>query len=143
MDDMFLAFTMVQQVRTECFRAVTEREKVAVITKAVFRTMPATVHRPLKIIAFNANGIGNQACNVRNQLQDLKIDMALFSETHLKHHMRFYIPQYDIYQTDHEDWHKGGAPITVKKGIPHTCIYLPPALSVEAAGVCRLVETLK
>jgi hypothetical protein len=72
--------------------------KVAVMTKAVFRllkVMPTTVHRPLKIIACNANGIGRQAYEVRKQLQDLKIDVSLLSETHLKHHMRFYIPNYD------------------------------------------------
>jgi hypothetical protein len=36
---------------------------------------------------------------------DLKIDVALFSVTHLKHHMRFYILNYAFYQTDHEDGH--------------------------------------
>jgi hypothetical protein len=61
--------------------------------------MPTTVHRPLKIIAFNVNDIGRRAYEVRKQLQDLKIDMTLFSEKHLTYHMRFYIPNYDIYQT--------------------------------------------
>jgi hypothetical protein len=42
--------------------------------------MPATVHRPLKIIAFNDNGIGKQAYEVRKMLKDLKVDMARFSE---------------------------------------------------------------
>jgi hypothetical protein len=58
-----------------------------------------TVHRPLKIVALNANGIGRQAYEVRKQLQDLEIDMVLFSETQLKPHMRYYIPNYDIYRT--------------------------------------------
>jgi hypothetical protein len=64
------------------------------------------------------------------------MDVALFSETHCKPHMRFYIPNYDIYQTDSEDGHKGGTAIPVKKAIPHTCVNLPPLLSVEATGVC-------
>jgi exonuclease III len=59
--------------------------------------MPTTVHIPLKIISFNANGIGRQAYEIRKQLQDLKTDVALFSETHLKPHMRFYIPNYDFF----------------------------------------------
>jgi hypothetical protein len=54
--------------------------------------MPTRVRRPLKIIAFNANGIGRQPYEVRKRLQDLKIDVALFSETRNKPHMRFYIP---------------------------------------------------
>jgi predicted rRNA methylase YqxC with S4 and FtsJ domains len=37
--DVFLAFTMVQQIMTELSGAMTEKEKVAVITKAVFRLL--------------------------------------------------------------------------------------------------------
>jgi hypothetical protein len=66
-----------------------------------------------KTIAFNANGIGWQAYEVRKQWQDLKIDLALFSDTHLKPHMRFYIPDYDIYRTDRGDEHKGGTAVGV------------------------------
>jgi hypothetical protein len=61
---MILAFTMVQQIMSELSGAATEKEKVAVITEAVFRlfrTMPVTVNRPLKITAFNANSTGRQA----------------------------------------------------------------------------------
>jgi exonuclease III len=76
--------------------------------------MVATVHRPLKVIAFNANGIGRQAYELRKQLQEPKIDVALFSETHLKPHMRFYIPNYHIYRTDHQDGHKGGTAVAVR-----------------------------
>jgi hypothetical protein len=36
MDDMFFAFTMVQQIMTGLSRAMSEEEKVSVITKAVF-----------------------------------------------------------------------------------------------------------
>jgi exonuclease III len=98
--------------------------------------MITTVHRSLKIIAFNANGIRRQAYEARKQLQDLKIDTSLFSETHLKPHMRFYISNYDTCQTDCEDGHRGRTAVAVKKGIPHTCVNLPPLLSVEATGVC-------
>jgi exonuclease III len=70
--------------------------------------MLTTVHRLLKIIAFNANGIERQAYQVRKQLQDSKIDVALFSETRLETHMRFYIPNFDIYLTECEGGRKGG-----------------------------------
>jgi hypothetical protein len=69
-------------------------------------------------------------------LQDFKIDVALFSEAHVKPHTRFYISNYDIYRTDRKDGHKGGTAIAVKKGILHTCADLTPLLSVEATGVC-------
>jgi hypothetical protein len=69
-------------------------------------------------------------------LHDLKINVALFAETHLKPHIRFYIPNYDIYRTDREDGHKAGTANAVKKGIPHTCVNLPPPLSVEAREIC-------
>jgi hypothetical protein len=41
--------------------------------------MPTAVYRPLKIVAFTANGIGRYACEVRKELLDLKIDVVLFS----------------------------------------------------------------
>jgi hypothetical protein len=43
--------------------------------------MASRVHRPLKVIAFNANGSGRQRHELSTQLQDLHIDVALFSET--------------------------------------------------------------
>jgi hypothetical protein len=46
--------------------------------------MASRVHRPLKIIAFNTNGIGRERHELSKQLQALHIDEALFSETHLK-----------------------------------------------------------
>jgi hypothetical protein len=69
-------------------------------------------------------------------MQDLKLDVALFSETHLKPHMRFYIPNHHIHRNDHLDGNKGGTAVAVKRGIPHTYVDLPPLLSLEVTGVC-------
>jgi hypothetical protein len=77
-----------------------------------------------------------QAYVVRKHLQDIKIDVALFSETHLKSHMRFRIPYYDICRTDLDDGHKNETAVAIKKGILHTCTDIPPLLPVEATGVC-------
>jgi hypothetical protein len=44
MYDMFFAFTMVQQVMTELSRAATEKEKVAIITKVMFRLLKNNVN---------------------------------------------------------------------------------------------------
>jgi hypothetical protein len=77
--------------------------------------MAARGHRPLKVVAFNANVIWRQAHELRKQMHDLKIDVALFSETLLKPHMRFYISNYHIYRNDRQDGHKGRTAVAVKK----------------------------
>jgi hypothetical protein len=38
-------------------------------------------HGPLKVIAFNANGISKQRYELSKHLQDLHIDVALFRDT--------------------------------------------------------------
>jgi hypothetical protein len=42
--------------------------------------MATRIHRPLKIIAFNANGIVRQRYEFGKQLQNLHVGVALFSE---------------------------------------------------------------
>jgi hypothetical protein len=69
-------------------------------------------------------------------LQDLYVNVALFSETHLKPHERFYIPNYNFYQIDPHPRMKGGTAVAVRKGIPHSHVDLPPLISIEATGVC-------
>jgi hypothetical protein len=53
--------------------------------------MANRVHRPLKFMAFNANGILKQLYELSKQLQDLHIYVALSSETHLKPNEMFSI----------------------------------------------------
>jgi hypothetical protein len=43
--------------------------------------MAIRIHRPLKVIAFNESGIGWQRSELSKQLQDLHVDVALFSDT--------------------------------------------------------------
>jgi hypothetical protein len=56
--------------------------------------MATGVHRPLKVIAFNGNGIVRQRYELSEQLQYLHIDVALFSETHQKTDEMFFISNY-------------------------------------------------
>jgi hypothetical protein len=100
--------------------------------------MVTKVHRPLKVIAFNANYIGRQRYEPGKQLPDLKVDVCLFSETHLKPRERFPLPNYYFHQTDRFPGRKGGTAVAVRKGVPHTNVDLPPLASVEATGVCIL-----
>jgi hypothetical protein len=98
--------------------------------------MATKIHRPLKIIAFNANVICRQRYELGKQLQDLHIDVALFSETHLKPHERFHIPNYHLYRIDRHPERKGGKAIVVRKGTSHRQVDQPPLVSIEAAGIC-------
>jgi glycogen synthase len=61
--------------------------------------MAIRVHRPLNVVAFNANGIGKQHFELRKHLQDHHIDVALLFEAYLKPHERFFISNYHVYQT--------------------------------------------
>jgi exonuclease III len=97
--------------------------------------MATRVHRHHKVIAFNANGIGRQRYELSKQFQHLHVDVALFSETGLKTHDRFFIQIFHFYRTDRHPGRKGGTAVAVRKGIPHNHVDLPPLNSVEATGV--------
>jgi hypothetical protein len=63
-------------------------------------------------------------------VHELHVDVTLFSETHLKSHERFFIPNY------HLPGRKGGNAVAVRKGILHNPVELPSLFSVEATEVC-------
>jgi hypothetical protein len=69
--------------------------------------MAVRFHRLLNIIIFNASGIWRQCYELSKQLQDLHTDVALLSETHLKPHVRFFIPNYHFYRTECSPGGKG------------------------------------
>jgi hypothetical protein len=98
--------------------------------------MATRVHRPIEVIAFNANGIGRHSYELSKQLQELHIDVALFLKTHLKFHERFYIQNFQFYPIDRHPGIKGGTDVAVRKRIPHNNVDLPPLVSGEATGVC-------
>jgi hypothetical protein len=50
--------------------------------------MATRIHRPFKFLEFNANDIGRQPYELSRQLQELHVDVDLFSETNLKPHER-------------------------------------------------------
>jgi hypothetical protein len=112
---------------------------LAVCAKVI--TKPSqTNHRPLKVIAFNANGITRQHYELIKQLQELHIDVALLSETYLKPHERYFIPNYRVYRTDYFPGRKGGTAVAVSKGFPHKYVELPPLVSVEATRACIPID---
>jgi hypothetical protein len=97
--------------------------------------MTTRVHRPLKDLEFNANGIGRQRYELSKQLQE-RTDVALLSDTDLKPHESCSVPNYHFYRTDNLPSRKGGTAVAVRKGIPHNYVDLPPLVAIEATGVC-------
>jgi hypothetical protein len=104
--------------------------------------MATKFQRPLKVIALNANGFRRQRYELRKQLQNLHVDVALFSETHLKPHERFFIPKYHFYRTGSYPDRKGGTAFAVRK-VSHSYVDLPLLVSVEATGVCIHIGNIK
>jgi hypothetical protein len=92
----------------------------------------ARVHSPLKVIVFNANGIWRQHYEFSKQLQDLCIDMAVLSETHLKPHERFFVPNYHFYRTEQ---------FPGRKRIPHN--HCRPMLYVQYVHFTKAKPTHK
>jgi hypothetical protein len=70
------------------------------------------------------------------QLQDLHVDVALFSETHLNPHERSSVSNYHFYRTDRQSGRKGGTAVAVRRDVPHSYVGLRPLVSVKATGVC-------
>jgi hypothetical protein len=62
--------------------------------------MAARIHRPLNIIAFNANDIQRLYYEHSKRLQDLHIDVAVLSGIHLKRSDGLFIRNYHFYGTD-------------------------------------------
>jgi hypothetical protein len=87
-------------------------------------------------MAFNTNGFAKQRYELSKQLQDVHVDVAMLSQTHLKIRERFFIPNYHFYRTYRYPGRKGGTAVAVRIGIPHNHVDLPPLVSVKATGVC-------
>jgi exonuclease III len=102
--------------------------------------MASRVHRPLKVLTFNANGIARHPYELSKQLQGLHTDVALLSETHLKPREMFFIPKYHVYRIDLFLGRKGRTAVAVRKGIPHSNVDLPSLVSIEATGVCISID---
>jgi hypothetical protein len=105
--------------------------------------MTTRIHRPLKVIEFNANDIMKQCYELSKQLQDLHVAVALFSDTDLKSHERLFISNFHFYLTGHHPGRKGGTTFAVRSGVRHNHVELPPLVSVEATGVCIPIDNYK
>jgi hypothetical protein len=71
----------------------------------------ARFHMSLKVIGFDANGIWRWRYEF-SKPQDVHIDVVVISETYLKPHERFFIPDHHFYTTDRFP-KKNAFPITI------------------------------
>jgi hypothetical protein len=98
--------------------------------------MATRIHRTIKVIAFNANGIERQRYELNKHLEKLHVDVILFSETHPKHHEKYFIPNYHFNRTKSYSCRKVITVVAVRKVIPHSHVDLPPFVSGETTRVC-------
>jgi hypothetical protein len=111
---------------------VSKEDGIVVITKIVLcNKMAAKVHRPLKVIAFKIKGSWRQRHELSKQPQGLHIDVALLTETYIKPHEKFLIPNFHFHRTDPFRGRKGGTASADRKCIPHKKVDLPPLFSIE------------
>ena len=85
-------------------------------------------NKSLLILQFNANGIKNHINGLQSVLYNLRIDIALITETHFTKYSSIYIPGYKLLKTNHPDnTIHGGVAILIKSSIqfqplPHFCL---------------------
>jgi hypothetical protein len=62
--------------------------------------MSTRIHRPLKVLAFNANGIGRQRYELSKELQELLVDVAPVFRDTFETSWEIFIPNFQLYRTD-------------------------------------------
>jgi hypothetical protein len=105
--------------------------------------MATRFHRLLKIKALNANDIGRQRYELSKQLQGLHVDVVLFSETYLKPHERFFIPNYHLYRIDRYPGRKGRTGVYIpigKSKVLFEAAYKSPSRAWRDADITKLLN---
>jgi hypothetical protein len=97
--------------------------------------MAATVHRPLKVVAFNAKATGRQAYGATKTHAESRNRRCPFLGDTSETTYEALQSKLSLYQYGRLDGNKGETAVAVKKGIPLTYVDLPPPLSLEATGV--------
>jgi hypothetical protein len=102
--------------------------------------MATRVHRPLKVIAFNTNGMWRQRYELSKQLQDLHTDVSLLSEIHLKTPCEVLHSKLSLL-SDCFRGGKGGIAVAVRTGIPHNHVDLSSLVSIDVTGTVQYSVT--
>jgi hypothetical protein len=108
---------------TELREAVSEEEKIKIITNMVLNFTGPSKLQHLMQMAFGGSAMSSAA----RLTYTCRWGSALVSETHLKPLEGCFIPNYHFYQT------ASGTAIAVRKGIPHDYVDLTPPVSKSKA----------
>lgn len=104
---------------------------------------PHLRHHPrhtLTIMAYNACGVKRQREELIQFLQEHKVDILLISESNLKPHMDFTLPNRTIYRQDRIGMKGGGVLIAISRDLPHYQLPTPNTNSIELVSVVLMTD---
>jgi len=98
---------------------------------------------PLKILLWNANGLLKHKNELQTVLIDLKIDIALLTETHFTEKSHFNIFNYTLYKTNHPDGtaHAGSC-ILISNSIQHNVLIPFQEPSIQATNISIKINNI-
>lgn len=99
----------------------------------------------LSTVLWNANGLLQHKNEFEIFLYDNRIDIALITETHFTPTVKFKIPGYSVYRTDHPDNRAhGGSAVFIKSNLKHYLMPLdPPDNSFQATAISISIKNLR
>ena len=90
----------------------------------------------LKILTWNANGLGQYKEELQVFLNNSNIDIGLITETHLTNQSYIKIPGYKLYHTIHpQNTARGGSAVIIKDNLPHYEEKQYQSASIQATSV--------
>ncbi|OXU19992.1 hypothetical protein TSAR_005064 [Trichomalopsis sarcophagae] len=132
--------TVIMEVTAEIYKHLRESNNRIFVgyQNCIWHSSPSSAAK-LTIVNWNANGIlasqKNRALLLSQILEELSIDVACITETHLKATQRLHIPNYTVYRADRSNSNAGGGVATiVRNNVRHKPISTPTP-SLEACGV--------
>nr|XP_008193154.2 PREDICTED: nucleic-acid-binding protein from mobile element jockey [Tribolium castaneum] len=108
------------------------KQILSIINKTNLKTMQSRIpdSLPIKIMAWNANGIISKKLETEQYLIEQHIDIALISETHLRPGDKFKTPNYKTYRKDRDQNGRqgGGVAILIRNSKSTYNFQIPPQM---------------
>src|SRR5436190_10919125 len=98
--------------------------------------------RYLTVFLWNSNGVLQHFNELECILHTKRIDIALITETHLKHTSIFFMKGYTIYRSDHPaNKAQGGSAILIRSTLQHNVLPLPPSTNqIQVTAISTRLE---
>ena len=94
-----------------------------------------SANNDLKISTWNARSVKNKKHEVINFIEKHNIDILLITETFLKPHIAFHIPNFLIYRNDRLNQTGGGVAIIIKNSINHNILPILQLQTIENISI--------